>query len=763
MEGPYARRVLPCFDEPSFKATYEVQLEHRTNMKALSNGLETGTETIDSRWSKTKFTTVHFMPTYLLAFIVHDYSSIQLTNTNGCLIRVWCPSHQISYADYALNISNLVQTYFDSYLDYEYPLAKEDHIAIQDFGAGAMENWGLITYQDFYLLHELDDSVSKTFYSLIITHELAHMWFGNLVTMEWWNDLWLNEGFATYMEHIGMNLVHPEFRRTETYYVNTVDRALKPDSLGTMPSVRAPVYANDKHISSQFSRITYQKGGSLLWMLEHLLTLDVFNAGIKSYLKERSYKNANAEHLWRQLTAADKDKGGLDIKKIMDTWTLQRGYPLVTLKRSTDGRVIEATQEIFLQLGENLEEEEFGDLGYKWWVPLTYLYKSGPSDKYDNPAMDWLDPSVEKTSIQLTGAPSTEWYLANAKMTGYYRVNYDETNWQRLLDQAAKDPNAFSEENKIGLLYDSESLAKAEIISMDIYKGFAQSFENNTLISQQAVLRTSSYFAKMLTRPSYGMKRRSLSNPSAAAQTYMQRLVEPLYVDSGWDENFMPDLPLARYETMDQFDITSTACQYGHEHCVSKATALFKEYVENPKQNTIPKNFRKVVYCNGIRFGDKVEWDFAFDMLQASDDRWERSRWISALACSADHSRLKRYLQSMLDTATYSRHDDALILMGVAQNPDGYEVAWEFVRNNWETVGKMFKRNNQLLRDVLEEITSNFNTNEKLQELLDFGEGRDLGAMKVAYDSAVVTTKVNIRWMANKAAETEQWIASRIQ
>ncbi|XP_038058008.1 aminopeptidase N-like [Patiria miniata] len=760
MEGPYARRVLPCFDEPSFKATYEVHLEHRNDMSALANGLELETVKINDRWSKTKFTTVYFMPTYLLAFIVHDYSNISVTNDNGCLIRIWCPSHQIEYAPYALNVSNLVQTYFDTYLDYQYPLAKQDHIAIQDFGAGAMENWGLITYQDKYLLYELE-SVRETFYSLIITHELAHMWFGDLVTMEWWNDLWLNEGFATYMEHIGMDLVHPEFRTPETFYTDTITRGLSSDSLGTLHAVRAPVFANDEHISSQFSRISYQKGGSLLWMLEHLLTLDVFNAGVKNYLKERAYKNANAEYLWRQLTAADKGKGDNDIKKIMDTWTLQRGYPLITLTRSTDGKEIVATQKIFLQLDATLEKEEFGNLGYKWWVPLTYMYASGRPNQYDDPLRFWLDPSDEKTTFQLpSSTPADDWYLANVKMTGYYRVNYDEINWNRLMAQAELDTEAFSEENKLGLLYDSENLAKAEVISMDIYKSFAKSFENKTLETRRALLRTSSYFDKMLAGRSHDIKRRSLGNHSPV-KAYMKQLADPLYMESGWDEHFVPDLPSGKHGNS-QFDITATACRYGHDHCVSKSTTLFKEYMGDPQHNTIPKNFRKIVYCNGIRFGGDSEWNFANGMLQTSGDTWERSRWISALTCSVDHSRLQRYLQSMFDPS-FSRNDAALMLVGVAENPDGYEVAWDFVRNNWEEVRRMFKRNHQMLSDVLEEITSHFKTNEQLQELLDFGKDSDLGSLKTAYESAVVSTKVNIRWVANKAADMERWIASRVQ
>ncbi|XP_038058557.1 aminopeptidase N-like [Patiria miniata] len=681
MEGPYARRVLPCFDEPTFKASYDVQLEHRNDMQALSNGIETKHIRLDGHWSRTYFERVPSVPTYLLAFVVHDFSSINVTNANGCLIRVWCQPDLIHLAPYALNVSDRVQTYFDDYLGSEYPLAKLDHIAVPS--EVAMENWGLIIYEDSYLLYGLQALYGEAYCSETITHELAHMWFGNLVTMEWWDDLWLNEGFATYMEHIGVDHVHPEFNKFQSFYNDITEGALAIDSLGTFPAIRAPVYADDDDISNAFSFVTYYKGGSLLYMMEHFLTIEVFNQGVKNYLKERAYKNANAEHLWHELTYADRDVGKHDVKKIMDTWTLQRGYPLITLTRT--GNSIVATQRIFLQINKTIEDDGFGDLGYKWYVPLTYVYESGPGDQYEKPQQVWMEPSDDYTYFDLPDdAKADDWYLANAKMTGFYRVNYEDDNWQRLLDQAAMDPDVFSEENKVGLIKDSFNLAKTEVVPMSYYRSFSESLRNNSRRTRRAAVSTSSYFAKMLDTKT-NIKRRS------AVQTYAQSLVEPLYMESGWDESFVPDLPAAsvRRGKSSRFDITSIACRYGNRHCITKATDMYKEYMNDPTYNTIPDNFRTTVYCNGIRFGGESEWDFAFDMLRTGDDRHERARWASALTCSVDASLLQSYLQLMMDSTTFSRRDVELILMGVAENPDGCAVAWDFLRDNWDAISTM--------------------------------------------------------------------------
>ncbi|XP_071788053.1 aminopeptidase N-like [Asterias amurensis] len=756
MEGPYARRVLPCFDEPTFKASYDVQLEHRTDMSALSNGIDIRRIQLDSHWSRTYFKRVPSMPTYLLAFIVNDYDHIDVVNPNGCLIRIWTEKDLIGLAPYALNVSDLVQTYLDEYMDSEFPLDKQDHIAIQDFGAGAMENWGLITYQDIYLLYGMEDFGDNTFYSEIITHELAHMWFGNLVTMEWWDDLWLNEGFATYFEHIGVDFVHPEFKKFERYYIDTVNVALFYDSLGTYPSIRAPVYATDEDIGNQFTRITYQKGGSIIWMMEHFLTLEVFNVGIQNYLKERAYKNANAEHLWHELTYADKDVGKHDVKKIMDTWTLQLGYPLITLTRT--GQDVVATQKLFLQVNRTAQDEEFGNLGYRWYVPLTYVYKSGPADQYEKPEKVWMEPEDYSYFTLPDEAASDDWYLANAKMVGLYRVNYEDDNWQRLLDQAATDPSVFIEENRVGLIYDTFYLAQAEVIPNSVYLNFSALLEPSSNSTRRAVVATSSYIAKMLLSDDI---RRSVSS----VQTYMQRLVEPLYAESGWDATFIPDVQTAsgRQGKKSRIDVTSMACFYGNSHCVSKATEMFEDFVNNPTSNLIPLNQRSVVYCSGIRFGGQSEWDFAWNMMQTTNDRRERSRWVSALTCSRDASLLKSYLPLVLDATVFNRKDAEVILMGVAENPAGYGVAWDFIRSEWGAITAMFKRNRQQnLADIFEEMTSFFNTPQRLQELLEFGNDRQFGGMQTVYESAITTTEVNIRWMANSAEQTKQWIDSRV-
>ncbi|XP_071788896.1 aminopeptidase N-like [Asterias amurensis] len=757
MEGPYARRVLPCFDEPTFKASYDVQLEHRTDMSALSNGIDIRRIQLDSHWSRTYFKRVPSMPTYLLAFVVHDFSSINVTNAHGCLIRIWCETELTDYASYALNVSESIQTYFDDYLDNEFPLDKQDHIAIQEFFFGAMENWGLITYRDITLLYDEAMYGSGRYVALMITHELAHMWFGNLVTMDWWNDLWLNEGFATYMQHIGIDLVLPELKISEQFYANRVSFALYVDGTGVYPSLREPVYATEGDILGQFNGITYEKGGSILWMLEHFLTLDVFNQGIRNYLKERAYKNANAEHLWEELTYADKDVGKHDVKRIMDTWTLQPGYPLITLTRT--GQDIVATQKRFMFNFNANRSTEFDDLGHRWYVPLTYVYKSGPSDQFDKPEQVWMEPADQYSYIKLPDeAASDDWYLANAKMVGFYRVNYEDDNWQRLLDQAAVDPSVFPEETKVGLIDLTHYLSIAEVIPRYIYQNFSTYFGPSSPSTRRAVVATSSYFAKMLLRNDTGR-----SQPASPVQNYMQQLIEPLYAESGWDDSFTPDIQRQR-RNKHQFDVTSAACFHSNIHCVDKASSLVKAYMDEEKPITVSPNLRSVVYCNGIRFGGRPEWNYGWEMMQTTTDRQERARWMSALTCSRDSSLLKSYLQTVLEQGLgldLHRGEAALILIGVAENPAGYQVAWDFIRSNWEGTYELLKGNREIsISDVFGEVTSFFNTQEELQELLDFGSSHRLGVLKYAYQAAIIETEVNIRWMVNSAQQTDQWIAS---
>uniref|UniRef100_G3PPF0 Aminopeptidase n=1 Tax=Gasterosteus aculeatus aculeatus TaxID=481459 RepID=G3PPF0_GASAC len=348
MQATYARKTFPCFDEPAMKAVFNITVIHEPNTIALSNG--TKDDLIDGEPVRvTTFEPTMRMSSYLLAFIVSDFDSIKSTMNNGLLIRIWARRKAIEdkQGNYALNITGSILQFYESYYNATYPLSKSDQIALPDFHAGAMENWGLITYRETALLFDpiMSSTGNKERITTVISHELAHMWFGNLVTMKWWNDLWLNEGFASYVEYLGADHAEPTWSMKDQIILHEVHKVFAMDSLASShPLSRGEEEVNTPaQISGMFNSISYSKGAAVLRMLSEFLTEPVFAKGLSSYLNMFAYSNTVYRDLWDHLQQV-----GVHIPHtvhdIMNRWVLQMGFPVVTI----DTRTGSITQKHFL-------------------------------------------------------------------------------------------------------------------------------------------------------------------------------------------------------------------------------------------------------------------------------------------------------------------------------------------------------------------------------------------------------------------------------
>ncbi|XP_068153826.1 glutamyl aminopeptidase isoform X1 [Drosophila tropicalis] len=739
-EPTFSRTAYPCFDEPSMKAQFTITVARPSGTKfnVVSN-MPVASEYIDGDLTEVNFQETLPMSTYLVAFVVSefDYKSTTVDGTS-IEVRVYAPPAQVEKTQYALETGAGILAHYIDYFSASYPLPKLDMVAIPDFVSGAMENWGLVTFRETALLWDenTSSSVNKQRVAVVIAHELAHQWFGNLVTMKWWNDLWLNEGFASFIEYKGVHHMHPEWDMPNQFVIEEMHSVLDLDATTASHPIVKDVNTPSE-ITEYFDSITYSKGACVMRMCENLVGEEKLQNATSRYLSRHMYNSATTDDYF---TAVEEEGLDFDVKLIMQTWTEQMGYPVVEVTK--EGNNYKLTQKRFLANQDDYDAEvEPSSFNYRWSIPITYT--SSLSSTVQSTIFNYNDNEI---TISFIGA--TSWIKFNKDQVGFYRVNYPAEQWTALTNAIKASRDTFSTADRAHLLNDASSLADAGQLSFSLALNLFTYLESEQDYVPWSVgttwitgLRNRLYYTDLFSNYT----------------TYARKLLTPIA------EQLTFTVGTAHLENRLRIKVLTAACGVGHENSLQQAATLFNQWLASPATRPSP-DIRDVVYYYGLQqVNTEAAWDQVYQLYQAETDAQEKLKLMNALAAVKVPWLLQRYINLAWDENIVRRQDYFTLLGYISTNPVGQSLVWDYVREKWEQLVDRFGITERTLGRLIPTITARFNTQTKLEEMQHFFEKYpEAGAGTAARQEALEKVKANIKWLELNKAQVGEWLANYV-
>ncbi|MBA2279333.1 M1 family metallopeptidase [Candidatus Saccharibacteria bacterium] len=648
-ESHHAREVFPCVDEPEAKATFDITLITPENKQAvvLGNTPVKNQARVESKGNptllKTVFETTPIMSSYLVAFAYGELGFKETKAKSGVTVRAYSTPDNVEYLEFAVSTASKVLDFYENYFDISYPLPKCDMVALPDFASAAMENWGLVTYREQALL--VDDKntslTTKQQVAMVIAHELAHMWFGNLVTMRWWTDLWLNEGFASWIEYLAVDHLYPEWDIWTQYITEDQAHGMRLDALEFTHPVEVEVRHPDE-IRTIFDAISYQKGSGVIHMLHNYLGAETFREGLRHYLKLYAYSNTDTVDLWAAIEEISKKP----VKKFMHAWTSQSGFPIV---RANVGKYSASLTQDRFYLNPEANKSDL-----KWPVPLL--------------ASETLKPdTLEHGHADIKFQQSSNPLILNANHQGFFRTIYDSTHLALL----AKSIRGLGATDRIGLLGDAFEAAKA---------GYSPTVDVMELLEAYTHEQNAAVWDIIAGNI---IELRRVMNDDFVRENlkpYISQLTAPELERLGWDEK--PND--SHFDKLLRPTILGLASGADVPSVVEECTKRFQAVKAS---EDLHPDLRGIVYATVARRGSKAEFSKLLNLYDSTQNAEERITLAAAITNFEQDELIDKSL-GFITTDRVRLQDVAYWIIYSFSNRFAKDKTWQWVKDNWAWMDK---------------------------------------------------------------------------
>ncbi|GFY97179.1 aminopeptidase M1 [Actinidia rufa] len=725
-EAVDARMCFPCWDEPALKATFKITVDVPSELTALSN-MPVVHEKLNGHQKTVYFEESPIMSTYLVALVIGLFDHIKDLTADGIKVRVYCPVGKSDKGKFALNVAVKALDLFKKYFSMPYALPKLDMVAVPDFSDAAMENYGLITYREAELLH--DDLHSAAVNKQRASDNFAHQWFGNLVTMEWWTHLWLNEGFATWVSYLATDSLFPEWGMW-TQFIEVTSGGLRMDALESSHPIEVEVH-HARSILEVFDAISYKKGSAVIRMLMDYLGDDVFQKSLSSYMKNYAYKNAKTEDLWSVLS----EESGVQVNTMMDTWTKKKGYPVISVKYEDCNLEFEQSQFLYSGL----------DSGDCWVVPLTFSL--GSCNNIEKFLLESKHGKLDISGLYCSSDGNSSlfekknqenfnenfWVKFNIGQTGFYRVKYDNKLTAQLWKAIEK--NCLSAADKFGILDDTYALCEACEVSL------------SSLLSLMNVYRKELDYAvlsKLINICSNVAKIASDAVPVSVnelKQFFIGLLLFPAE-NLGWE----PIQGENHLSSMMREVVLVALVNFGHARTIDEAMKRFQEYLGDQSTTLLPVDCRKAAYVAVMRnsnTSNRNGFKSLLNVYKEAQAVQEKTRVMRCLASSPDPTIVLEVLNFMLSDEVRGQ-DIIYVLSGISL--EGRETAWIWLKENWDRILEKCGYD-MLLHYFVRDIVTPFSSHEKADEAEAFFASRVPAEFAMNLKQNIEQVRIKARWV----------------